>query len=165
MGGALFIVALHCPPYRAMVLLFSGRIVYAFVCNFILLQFWQVFITKNRTISEYVIFGFWVWGVGKGVLREREEEKCYSEVPENKKYKLKIIDTEKTDKIGYKLKKGTKLPYNTILKGSNSSISSTCLISIYFSPDYDVCFEKSLKPVLKGFNGSEDDGWWTLCQV
>ena len=62
-------------------------------------------------------------------VKERKE-KCYSEVPENKKYKLKIIDTEKTDKIGYKLKKGTKLPYNTILKGSNSSISSTCLISI-----------------------------------
>ena len=94
-------------------------------------------------------------------VKERKE-KCYNEVPENKKYKLKIIDTEKTDKIGYKLKKGTKLPYNTILKGSNSSISATCLISIYFSSDYDVCFEKSLKPVLKGFSGSEDDGWWTF---
>ena len=94
-------------------------------------------------------------------VKERKE-KCYSEVPENKKYKLKIIDTEKTDKIGYKLKKGTKLPYNTILKGSNSSISATCLISIYSSLDYDVCFEKSLKPVLKGFSGSEDDGWWTF---
>ena len=94
-------------------------------------------------------------------VKERKE-KCYSEVPENKKYKLKIIDTEKTDKIGYKLKKGTKLPYNTILKGSNSSISATCLISIYSSLDYDVCFEKSLKPVLKGFSGSEYDGWWTF---
>ena len=94
-------------------------------------------------------------------VKERKE-KFYSEVPENKKYKLKIIDAEKTEKIGYKLKKGTKLPYDTILKGFNSSILATCLISIYSSVDYDVCFENSLKPVLKGFNGSEDDGWWTF---
>ena len=49
----------------------------------------------------------------------KKTEERFSEVPEKKKYKLKIVTADKMDKFGYKLKRGISLPYNTTLKGSN----------------------------------------------
>ena len=47
---------------------------------------------------------------------KKKRVESLNEVPANKKYKLEINSGKRTDKLCYKLKTGTRLPYETILE-------------------------------------------------
>ena len=48
---------------------------------------------------------------------KKKKVENFDQVPASKKYKLEINSGKKSDKFGYKLKKGLELPYETILTG------------------------------------------------
>ena len=48
---------------------------------------------------------------------KKKKVENFDKVPASKKYKLEINSGKKSDKFGYKLKKGLELPYETILTG------------------------------------------------
>lgn len=67
---------------------------------------------------------------GFELFSSQPDRKDYEKAPKETIYRFKLLGMEKPRKMSYKLKKGTSLPYTTVIGGDTQNISKSFLNKI-----------------------------------